>query len=73
MRCLLVMVKLRGRSVRRGEASGLYNVSMVLDRSGSMQGDKLEQCKHAARYALSHVTDRDFASIVTFGATAEVW
>jgi Ca-activated chloride channel family protein len=40
----------------------------VLDISGSMQGEKLEQAKEAVRRALHHLRDDDVFSLVTFEA-----
>lgn len=48
------------------------NVVLVLDRSGSMEGDKLERAKEAARMALRRLSDRDILSIVTFESEVQV-
>ena len=42
------------------------NLSIVIDRSGSMQGDKLARAKQAAEYILDHLTADDRVSIVTY-------
>src|SRR5438874_2212601 len=48
------------------------NISMVLDRSGSMSGDKLQQCVHAARFAASQLSGSDQASVVMFDGHVDV-
>ncbi|HEY4000072.1 MAG TPA: VWA domain-containing protein [Candidatus Xenobia bacterium] len=48
------------------------NLSFVLDRSGSMQGDKIQQCKHAVKYAVSQLMDQDTCSIVLFQTDVSV-
>ncbi|HHV65590.1 MAG TPA: VWA domain-containing protein [Peptococcaceae bacterium] len=42
------------------------NLSFVLDRSGSMSGDKLSFTKKAVVFALNHLDSEDTVSIVTF-------
>ncbi len=48
------------------------NVAIVLDRSGSMQGPKLENAKLAAKEALQHLGADDIVSIVTFDSQVDV-
>jgi Ca-activated chloride channel family protein len=42
------------------------NIALVLDRSGSMDGEKMENMKEAAGYAVDHLSDRDLVSITIF-------
>jgi ADP-ribosylglycohydrolase/Mg-chelatase subunit ChlD len=42
------------------------NISLVLDRSGSMQGEKLESVKRAATYLIDQMAENDRVSVVTF-------
>ena len=42
------------------------NLAFVIDRSGSMAGDKLELAKRAVIEAIGHLTERDRFSIVTY-------
>ena len=42
------------------------NIAVVLDRSGSMEGDKLEYAKKAALVLLDHLGPRDRFSLVAF-------
>jgi Ca-activated chloride channel family protein len=48
------------------------NFCLVLDRSGSMQGTKLENMKAATRRAIETLTDQDTVSIVIFDDTVHV-
>lgn len=48
------------------------NVSIVLDRSGSMDGEKLARAKEAAQLAVDMLEDRDIVSIVTYDDTVSV-
>lgn len=47
-------------------------VALVVDRSGSMQGDKLETAKRAARAVLDRLSERDTASVVVFDNEVDV-
>ncbi len=49
-----------------------FNIALVIDRSGSMQGDKIDYCKHASKFLVSQLAPEDFFSLVTFGDQAEV-
>ncbi|MCQ3980775.1 MAG: hypothetical protein DPW09_45830, partial [Anaerolineae bacterium] len=40
------------------------NLSLIIDRSGSMSGDKLEYVKEAAIHALRVLTESDRAAVV---------
>ncbi|MFA6508135.1 MAG: VWA domain-containing protein [Treponemataceae bacterium] len=48
------------------------NVALVLDRSGSMQGEKLEQAREAARYAVGLLAPQDFLSLVVYDTEVRV-
>ncbi len=48
------------------------NLAIVLDRSGSMQGEKLEQARNAAIDAVRLLNDEDILSIVTYDSTVNV-
>lgn len=48
------------------------NVCLVLDRSTSMQGERLDTVKHAAIELLHQLNQEDVLSIVTFSDRAEV-
>lgn len=42
------------------------NVGFVLDRSGSMSGDKMECTKKALSFAVGHIGEADYLSLVAF-------
>lgn len=42
------------------------NIALVIDRSGSMRGDKMENTKAAAKHLLTQLTDRDTLAIVSY-------
>lgn len=48
------------------------NVAIVLDKSGSMNGDKMRQAKQAASLAISHLNDSDIVSIISYDDTVHV-
>jgi len=48
------------------------NFSLVLDRSGSMGGEKLQQMKEAARLVVERLSPADLLSVVVFDDSAEV-
>jgi Ca-activated chloride channel family protein len=48
------------------------NLSLVLDRSGSMCGEKIERAREAARYCIDQLLASDRLSVVIFDETIEV-
>jgi Ca-activated chloride channel family protein len=55
-----------------GTGSQAVNFSMVLDRSGSMAGEKLRQMKDAAKHILDRLGAEDILSIVIFDDEADL-
>lgn len=49
------------------------NLSVVLDRSGSMEGDKLNYTKEALKYVVNNLDSRDVLSIVLYDTDVEVF
>ncbi|HWY12076.1 MAG TPA: VWA domain-containing protein, partial [Bacteroidia bacterium] len=49
------------------------NLSVVLDRSGSMSGDKLKYTKEALKYVVNQLDNRDVLSIVLYESNVEVF
>jgi Ca-activated chloride channel homolog len=47
------------------------NFTLVLDRSGSMDGEKLDNMKEAVGYVVDHLSDKDLISIVIFDDQVE--
>jgi Ca-activated chloride channel homolog len=47
------------------------NINLVLDRSGSMDGEKMDNLKEAVGYAVDHLSDSDLASVTIFDDQVE--
>ncbi len=47
--------------------------TFVLDVSGSMVGNKLEEAKEAAEYCVSHLDEDDYLNIITFAYSVSSW
>jgi Ca-activated chloride channel family protein len=56
----------------RGDARAPVNAAIVLDRSGSMAGEKLEQAKQAAIAALERLSPDDIVAVVAYDTTVRV-
>lgn len=67
-----IKVSLEGLSIKETKARPRANVSIVIDRSGSMSGDKIEQAREAAVLAVSMLSADDIVSIVTYDDSAQV-
>ena len=48
------------------------NIALVLDRSGSMQGEKLRYVQQAARHVLSMLDERDRVAVVAYDDTVDI-
>ncbi len=48
------------------------NVAIVLDKSGSMQGEKIERAKEAAIMAIHRLDSKDIVSIIAYDETVEI-
>jgi len=60
-----LMVKLTAPEESR-ENRPAQNLSFVIDRSGSMHGDKLDYTKKAVAFAVGHLGPQDHCSVVAF-------
>ncbi|HMO18162.1 MAG TPA: VWA domain-containing protein [Oligoflexia bacterium] len=67
-----VKVSLEGISSVEKHIRPKVNVSIVIDRSGSMAGDKIEQARSAAISAVNMLSSDDIVSIVTYDDSAQV-
>lgn len=69
------VVTVRLDVITPGEAEGglarPLNLALVLDKSGSMQGDKIETAKAAAIEVVNQLADADTFCLVAFSATAD--
>ena len=70
---VVLKVSLEPEQVVRKEANRPpVNLALVLDRSGSMTGEKLEQAKEAAIQAIRRMGAKDMISIIAYATTAHV-
>ncbi len=68
-----IKVSLVGDKIReRRHSRAPVNVAIVLDRSGSMQGDKLREAKRAAQLALNYLQADDIISVISYDNTVRV-
>ncbi len=49
------------------------NVIFVLDTSGSMSGEKIEQAKNALKFCLNNLNKSDYFNIITFNDSVETY
>lgn len=68
---LAVRIRVSAAKLPPGERPPL-NLALVLDTSGSMEGEAIEAEKQAARDLVARLTPRDRVSLVVFHSTAEV-
>jgi Ca-activated chloride channel family protein len=68
---VVVQIDLDGRRPDRTRRAPM-NLAVVLDRSGSMQGAKIEKARQAACVAVDQLADDDFFSLVTFDNDTDV-
>ncbi|MFT5508581.1 MAG: Ca-activated chloride channel family protein [Hyphomicrobiaceae bacterium] len=63
-----VFLRIGVRGIRResDEQRTPANISLVIDRSGSMRGQKIQKARDAAKMAINRLGARDIASIVAF-------
>ena len=68
---LRALLKIEG-TPRTAEGRVPLNLSIVLDRSGSMMGEKLEAAKEAARSLVQRLWPEDVVSVVTYDNEVQV-
>lgn len=67
----ILKIALNGRAFDDQAGRAPVNLAIVLDRSGSMAGDKLDRAKAAAIAALNHLGPNDVFSLVTYAHIVE--
>ncbi len=67
-----VRIGLRGSDLEPADRRVPVNVSFVIDRSGSMSGQKLEDAKQAALMGIERLSDDDIVSVVAYDSTVSV-
>ncbi len=65
-------IGLTGKELAQGRGRAPINLSIVLDRSSSMNGEKIEKAKEAAMMVLDRLSSEDIVSIVTYDSEVEV-
>ncbi len=65
-------IKLRGNDIAQNKKRVPLNISLVLDRSGSMQGDKINYAKKAAAFVIDQMNSDDIVSIVDYDDQVDV-
>ncbi len=63
---VIVQVEVEGRKVDDDGRRVPMNLAVVFDRSGSMEGAKIEKARQAAAIAVDKLGDEDFFSLVTY-------
>lgn len=63
---LYVMARIKGKPESKGHERPPLNIGVVLDRSGSMAGDKLDHAKKAIEFLIQHLSAQDTFSLVTY-------
>ncbi len=61
-----------GKYVPQGQKRTPLNICVVIDHSGSMEGDKLLYAKKAAKFVVDKLTSDDFLSIVMYDSKVDV-
>jgi Ca-activated chloride channel family protein len=65
-------IGLNGCAPQRNADRTPVNVALVIDRSGSMSGERIAQAREAAVMAIKRLDDRDIASLVIFDDRIDV-
>lgn len=69
---LYVMARITGKPAPETTERPPLNLSVVLDRSGSMAGDKLDYAKKSIEFLIQHLSTRDRFSLVTYDRAVTV-
>lgn len=67
-----VRVGLTGFKMESEKKRAPVNVAIVLDRSGSMQGEKIKKAKEAAIQAIDRLAPQDIVSVITYDTNVNV-
>ncbi|MFW5857570.1 MAG: vWA domain-containing protein [Planctomycetota bacterium] len=71
-RTTYLKVGLTGFPLERPEDRPPVNVAIVLDKSGSMQGEKIQKAREAAVEAIRRLTPADIVSVIAYDDTVQV-
>ncbi len=64
-------IRIRGREQEAETSRTPANVAIVIDRSGSMNGEKIRKAREAAKMAVDRMVENDYASVVIFDHDVE--
>ena len=67
-----VKVAVKGFEMKSEKERAPLNIALVIDRSGSMTGQKIERAKEAAIQAIRRLDSRDIVSVVVFDNNIDV-
>jgi Ca-activated chloride channel homolog len=67
-----VLIRITPPEIGRGDGRPDLNLSLVLDRSGSMEGEKMVRAREAAMFCVDQMLATDRLSVVTFDDRIEV-
>ena len=65
-------IEVRGAEAKQDKKRAPLNVSLVLDRSGSMKGDKMVYAKKALDFVIDQLSPEDMLSIVAYDDAIDV-
>ena len=69
---LYLLLDIEAAQAQPKESRLPLNLGFVIDRSGSMSGEKLHYTKQAVQYAAGHLDPGDTASLTVFDESVEV-
>ena len=69
---IYVYVELQGGENKQDKARAPLNLSLVVDRSGSMSGDKLKYAKQAMDFVIDQLGSEDYLSMVQYDSDVQV-
>ena len=67
-----VMLEVRGADSAKARVAAPVNLSLVIDRSGSMKGTRIRNAINAATIAVGRLNEGDTLSVVTFDTQVQV-
>ncbi|MBQ0757342.1 MAG: VWA domain-containing protein [Amphritea sp.] len=67
-----IKISLEGFKQQDKQARIPANVAIVLDKSGSMRGDKIQYAREAAIMAIKRLDERDIVSVVSYDSRVQV-
>ncbi|WP_370280448.1 VWA domain-containing protein [Pontibacterium sp.] len=67
-----IKISLEGFKQEQSEARIPANIAIVLDKSGSMQGEKIQQAREAAIMAIKRLNENDIVSVVSYDSRVQV-